>query len=308
MAQKIELYPSSCAICGTENNAEEIYPANYDLKAFNPTVFSARRLPDRVHYRMVKCNNCGLVRADPVADSQKITQLYAQSSFDYTDELADLKRTYGHYLSKLNKYGVKKLSLLEIGCGNGFFLEEALSQGYVSVHGVEPSVEAVSRANNKIKANIICDTMRHGLFKPGQFDVICMFQLFDHISNVGEFLDQCFYALKPGGLVLCLNHNIESFSSRIFGERSPIIDIEHVFLYSPATITTIFKKHGFIISDVGTTLNINRLYYLARLIPFSSKIKSHVLKFLQNSMIGSTRLWLPLGNLYLIAQKPKETV
>ena len=52
---KIDLVPTRCAICGAEGNAVELYPANLDFEAFNPSVFSARRLPDRIHYRMVKC-------------------------------------------------------------------------------------------------------------------------------------------------------------------------------------------------------------------------------------------------------------
>src|SRR2546423_1956344 len=133
----IPLAPTRCAICGTEGNAAEIYPANFDFGSLNPDVFSARRLPDRIHYRLVKCRACGLVRSDPIASSELLGQLYAQSTFTYRDEVPDLRRTYGRYLAKLEPYGAGKEALLEIGCGNGFFLEEALSQGYQSVHGVE---------------------------------------------------------------------------------------------------------------------------------------------------------------------------
>src|SRR6266702_2969706 len=97
----ISLSPARCAICGTQGNATEIYPANFDFGAFNPSVFSARRLPDRIHYRLVKCRACGLVRSDPIASSEFLGQLYAQSTFTYRDEVADLRFTYGRYLAKL---------------------------------------------------------------------------------------------------------------------------------------------------------------------------------------------------------------
>ena len=121
--QSVELRNTRCAICGTEGNARELYPANFDLQALNPAVFSARRLPDRVHYRLMKCNACGLVRSDPVAPPELLAQLYHQSTFTYTDEVADLKRTYGRYLARLDSCGARKDALLEIGCGNGFFLQ-----------------------------------------------------------------------------------------------------------------------------------------------------------------------------------------
>ena len=149
--QTVELRNTRCAICGTEGNAAELYPANFDPQALNPAVFSARRLPDRVHYRLVKCKTCGLVRSDPIATPELLAQLYHQSTFTYTDEVADLKRTYGRYLAGLDKYGARKDTLLEIGCGNGFFLQQALAQGYRSVRGVEPSRAAVSQAAPEVR-------------------------------------------------------------------------------------------------------------------------------------------------------------
>src|ERR1017187_7688894 len=169
MMQTVELRDTRCAICGTEGNAAELYPANFDLQALNPAVFSARRLPDRVHYRLVKCRACGLVRSDPVAPPELLAQLYHQSTFTYTDEVADLKRTCGRYLARLDRCGARKNALLEIGCGNGFFLQQALLQGYRSVRGVEPSRAAVTQAAPEVRGSTVCDLMRPGLFAPAGF-------------------------------------------------------------------------------------------------------------------------------------------
>jgi SAM-dependent methyltransferase len=301
----VELRNTRCAICGTEGNARELYRANFDLQELNPAVFSARRLPDRIHYRMVKCNACGLVRSDPIADPALLAQLYHQSTFTYTDEVADLKRTYGRYLAELDKYGARKGALLEIGCGNGFFLQQALAQGYRSVRGVEPSQAAVSQAAPEVRAAIVCDLMRPGLFGPGEFDVICLFQVFDHVPDPGVLLDACFAALRPGGLVLALNHNVEAVSARLLGDRSPIVDIEHTYLYSPATMTRLLAAHGFEVRKAGAVRNWYSLRYLARLLPLPAGPKRAILAWLERHSIGRLRLCVPLGNLYLVAQRPE---
>jgi len=305
MTQAVELRGTRCAICGTEGNARELYPANYDLQALNPAVFSARRLPDRIHYRMVTCNTCGLVRSDPIADPGLLAQLYLQSSFTYTDEVTDLKHTYSQYLAELDNYGARKSALLEIGCGNGFFLQQALTQGYQSVRGVEPSRAAVSQAPPEVREGIVCDLMRPGLFGPGEFDVICLFQVFDHVPEPGALLDACLAALRPGGLVLSLNHNVAAVSARLLGERSPIVDIEHTYLYSPATMARLFTAHGFLVRKAGSVWNRYSLRYLVRLLPLPAGPKQAVLGWLQQHAIGGLRLSVPLGNLYLVAQRPE---
>lgn len=301
----VDLEPTRCAICGSEGNATELYPANLGSEAFDPAVFSARRLPDRTHYRQVKCRECGLVRSDPVAPPELIARLYARSAVTYWNEIADLKQTYGRYLARLQQFGAAQDALLEIGCGNGFFLEQAREQGYRIVRGVEPSRDAVAGASDLVREQIVCDVMRPGLFEPDQFDVVCLFQVFDHVSEPGVLLDECLRVLEPGGFVLAINHNVEAISAKLLGERSPIIDIEHTFLYSPATMSRIFRAHGFAVRRVGSVQNRYSLRYLTRLLPLPDALKGSLLGWLERHSIGALRLSLPLGNLYLVAQRPR---
>jgi SAM-dependent methyltransferase len=299
-----KLTATVCAICGTAGNASTLYPANFDLAAFNPDVFSARRLPDMLHYQIVRCNACGLVRSDPVANADLLATLYQQSAFTYSQDTPNLAKTYGDALRKTEKYRVAKEHLLEIGCGNGFFIEEALTQGFAQVSGVEPGQDAIQCSAPAIRPNIVCEMMRPGLFTPETFTLICMFQTFDHISEPNTLLEECFKILKPGGMLLCLNHNVEAVSARILKEKSPIIDIEHPYLYSPSTICQLFEKHGFKTLEVKPAWSIIRLYSLLRLIPLPREFKRKVLANIEDSPLGRVRFKLPLGNLYIIAQKP----
>src|SRR4051794_37248428 len=185
----VRLRSTCCAICATAGNATELYPANFTPEDLSPAVFSARRIPDRVHYRMVRCDSCGLVRSDPVADSDIVAQLYAESTFDYGAELENLAVTYGSYLKRLERYVPNKDALLEIGCGNGFVLEEAKRQGYRDVRGVEPSRAAIDSAPDSLRDQIVCSMMVPGLFPSGHFDVVCLFQVLDHILDPVPLLE-----------------------------------------------------------------------------------------------------------------------
>jgi SAM-dependent methyltransferase len=299
-----DLRATACAICSTLENATELYPATFSLDDLSPAVFSARRLPDRVHYRLVRCNRCGLVRSDPVADLSVVAQLYQQSTFDYGDEVANLAVTYGFYLKRLDHFGAHKGSLLEIGCGNGFFLERARLEGFSEVAGVEPSAAAIAMARDDIRNKIVCSMMGPGLFPDKTFDVICLFQVLDHIFDPGSLLVTCRQILKPGGFLLCLNHNVQAVSARLLKDRSPIVDIEHTYLYSPATMSRLLLKCGFQIKETGKVWNRYSLIYLAHLLPFSSGVKRRLLKTVNSTGIGRWSCWIPLGNLFAVGQRP----
>jgi 2-polyprenyl-3-methyl-5-hydroxy-6-metoxy-1,4-benzoquinol methylase len=286
------------------DNSIELFPANINLDSLTPEVFSARRLPDKLHFRIVKCIKCGLVRSDPIAPSNIIEQLYMQSSFTYKDEIINLRNTYGKSLSDLLIYRNQKDKLLEIGCGNGFFLEEALVQGYRNVFGVEPSIDAVEDASPAIRKNILSTTMVPGLFSENQMDVVCIFQVLDHVMNPSDLIGECFKILKSGGLILCITHNITSWSARLFQERSPIIDIEHTFLFSPETLSNIFINQGFIIKRMRSFRNIYSINYLMRLLPIKPFIKLRILKYLEKKPIFHVNLSVPLGNIEVVGQKP----
>jgi SAM-dependent methyltransferase len=253
---------------------------------------------------MVVCNSCGLMRSDPVADEELLAELYASSSFDYTDEIETIQATYGRVLGRLERRTARRDALLEIGCGNGFFLQQARRQGWREVRGVEPSADAVRRAPPELDGAIVRDVMRGGLFAPETFDAVCLFQVLDHIANPGALLEECLAVLRPGGCILALNHNVAAWSARILGERSPIVDIEHTYLYSPATMRAIFATAGFVDPRVSSVWNTYSVSYLAQLVPFPAPIKSRLLQGLRASAPGRIKVTVPLGNLCLIARRP----
>ncbi len=300
------MHPTRCAICNRENDATERWPATFNPEAFSARVFSARRLPDRVHYRIVTCDFCGLVRSDPVASEELLAALYASSRFDYGEEVESIQATYGRALRDLEARSTRREALLEIGCGNGFFLQQARLQGWKRVRGVEPSADALAKAPPELDGAIVRDVMRAGLFAAKSFDAVCLFQVLDHISNPVELLDECFDVVRPGGHILALNHNVSAWSARILGERSPIVDIEHTYLYSPATMLDIVAKAGFTDARVRSVRNTYSLAYLARLAPLPAGVKARAMSLLRLNAIGRMRLTVPLGNLCLIARRPER--
>ena len=129
----------------------------------------------------------------------------------------------------------------------------------------------------------------------------CINYTLDHISDPNTFIKNCYQLLDKGGYLVAFNHNIDSFSSKLLGEKSPIIDIEHTCLYSPQTITKLFIKHKFNVMNVYSPKNVISLRHLIWLAPFPNKIKEALIKI--NSNLLNHKISVKLGNLCIIVQK-----
>lgn len=292
-----------CPICGQGTPYLVLYQANFNEDLVNEDIFSARRLPDKTHYRIVKCQKCGLVYSNPILEERKIIELYKKSKLTYQEEIDDLKETYSHYLKQVINLLPAKENLLEIGCGNGFFLRKALDFGFKNVFGVEPSIEAVKQASQSIKDNIIVDVFKSGLFEDNFFDIICAFQVFDHIINPNEFLANCRSYLKKDGLVLMINHNINAWTAKLLGEKCPMIDIEHPFLYDKKTFKQIFIKNNFKVEKIFDVKNNYPLYYWLKLMPLPKRLKQTLIRVFSWQFMKKLKFKIKAGNMGLMAKK-----
>lgn len=296
--------PVACALC-LGGESVELYPATVAETDFNGATFSARRRPDRLHYRIVRCTACGLVRSDPVADPELLARLYRESTFGYYEEVRNLARTYGRQLARLAGRRREPSAFMEVGCGNGFMLAEARRQGFSRVVGIEPSQHAVDQADPGIRDALVCDMLRPGLVDDETIDVVCMFQVLDHMSDPESTLDLCHQALKPGGLVIIFNHNVSALHARILRHRSPIIDVEHTFLFDPKTLSALCRARGFRVERAGSAWNWCSISYLTSLLPLPDSTKNLALRILRRLRVGDLPLLLPLGNLCVVARKPE---
>lgn len=293
----------SCAICGKKQKTKILYSANFSPFEVTSQIFSARRIPDKMHYQINQCLNCGLIFSSPVFPLNKIKKLYQESKFSYEEQVPYLNKTYLYYLKKYLKKISSFLKLLDVGCGNGFFLNEVYKMGIKETYGVEPSREAVLKAPKNIKNKIKIDILKEGLFKNSFFDVITCFQTFDHVFKPNEFLKIIYGILKKEGFVFFVLHDTQGLSVKLFGERSPIFDIEHIYLFNQETIRKIFEINGFKNIKVFKIKNNYPLTYWLKMSPLPSLIKNLFLFFLQKSKLGQLTIALNAGNLGVVASK-----
>src|SRR5690606_4043504 len=134
---------------------------------------------------------------------------------------------------------------LEIGTGTGVFLDHLRSLGFAEVVGIEPSKAAIAAAPRTRQLLIKEGIFRPEDFSPNSIDLICCFMTMEHVRDPGELARAAFSLLRPGGAFLTVTHNYRSPVNRVLGKKSPIIDIEHMQLFSPESIQYLFVTSGF---------------------------------------------------------------
>jgi SAM-dependent methyltransferase len=297
---------TNCIICGKKEKIKELFPATFGSSDINQKTYSARRVPDRVHYRMVKCDNCGLVFSSPILPPDKITGLYKKSECTYTDQVIYIANTYLKLFSEIKNYLPQKPKVLEIGCGDGFFLKALFDLGIKSVFGVEPGKDMVKNAAVEIRKNIKSDIFKKRQFPAKTFDLVCCFHTLDHLTDPALFVKEAYAILKPGGIVLVVTHDTEGLSVSLFGERSPIFDIEHIYLFSKPTISKLFEMYGFNTLTSKNLVNSYPLSYWLRMSGLTKDLKNFGQKILSTTGLANVNFSLAGGNLVYIGQKPKN--
>lgn len=295
-----------CPLDGTDDADEEIYPANWDYAHLDPSVFSARRMPDRVHYRMVRNRRTGCVRADPILDEETVLALYRASEATGGGVSGLAADTYARYLDRVLPHLPDRRGVLEVGCGDGAFLERVLPLGFALVCGIEPSRKAAAAAAPSVREHIVEGVLGPGSFPDGAFSLVCGFQVLDHLLRPNEVLTACMRLLAPGGVMYWICHDIGWWVPRLLGRYSPILDIEHVVLYDRATVRKLFDKNGFETIDVFGVRNRYPLSYWMRTAPMPSLLKPAVLRSLEATRLGRVMVDVNLGNLGVVARKPSS--
>jgi len=298
------LMRTRCPIDGSNDSDVEVYPANFELDAIDATLFSARRTPDRIHYRMVRNRKTGCLRADPVLDDATVRKLYRESKVNY-EAISDFTlATYLRYAQRVWPLLPDRRGVLEIGCGHGFFLERMRKKGFRILKGVEPSADARAKAPDWLREHIHGAFLEEDTYPPEAFSLVAAFQVLDHVMAPNELLRNCRKALCPGGLMYWICHDIGSPLARLLGRYCPMIDIEHVVLYDRRTIRMLFEKNGFEVMSVFGAANAYPLEYWHHLAPLPGAVKGLLGGFMRATGLSRFTLKANLGNMGIIARKP----
>jgi len=201
-----------------------------------------RELPE---LELRRCRECGCLWAsDARKEDGILSRAYERVSDSYFDSEENDPRyvQFYHKLEQLVKPHVAGKTILDVGCGEGIFLS-SLSNEW-SKQGLEPSLSGTARAQKK-KLDVVCATLDN-LLEQYEVDLVSALDVIEHVIDPHHFVESFKPHLRPGGMVLLLTGDADSYPAKIAGPQWSYLRWSgHVSIFSRAGLQKLLELHGF---------------------------------------------------------------
>ena len=215
------------------------------------------------------CNDCGFYFVDPILKDDVLMDFYKNEETWYNvlqseiqQEMDDLKFNYGLDIIKNYK---DKGTLLDIGSGSGQFIKIANKRDW-NCSGIEFNSLEVEYAL-KEGLDIIQEELESPYFDNKTYDMICMWEVLEHLKHPREIVKRSMNLLNSGGLLFILVPNRDSLLNRILHEKSGSFTPHcHISMFNELTLCNLLIQEGFKILESETIISeknniLNHLNY-----------------------------------------------
>jgi SAM-dependent methyltransferase len=154
-------------------------------------------------FKVVSCRNCRLIYLNPRIKESEMTKVYQENEYfsdsgdsgyqhyNYTSQEVSLRMTFRRFLKELKKYSMTSGRLLELGCGYGYFLDEA-KYHFSYIAGTELSEEAGNYARKISSADLYIGDLSSLPDEICDFDLIVTNNVIEHIYDPVAFMVSLF--------------------------------------------------------------------------------------------------------------------
>ena len=258
------------------NNKTQIYEevnCDYCNSAFKKIIFKKHGLLYPDIFKVVKCNECGLIYVSPRLKEKYINKLYAKSYYgeDNTGGITDYwndpknrlhKAQYLFNIVESIRTITKNDKILDIGCGKGDFIKLLKSKGFSAV-GTEYSKFACRELKSQ-GFEIHNGDVAKGLLEGNTYDTIVSSSVIEHVYSPKSFLKSIYNLLNKDGIFLCTTDIAEHFLKKEGTSWKQLTPDVHLYYFGKNSFKNYFNCTGFIEADqyhyaIDTSRRINKL-------------------------------------------------
>jgi 2-polyprenyl-3-methyl-5-hydroxy-6-metoxy-1,4-benzoquinol methylase len=229
----------NCPIC---NNS----PLLPELSCIDYTV-------SRETFNLVKCSQCGFVFTNPRPHASEIGKYY--QSEDYISHSGTKKGFVNLIYHQIRNYTIRKkflninkivsgnVSILDIGCGTGEFLNYCKIKGWNTV-GIEPSDDARHLARRNYSLDVFPEAYLNEL-QDNSFNVITLWHVLEHVHELKNRVKQIKSLLKSDGYAFIAVPNHLSYDAAYYKEHWAAYDVpRHLYHFDKQSIAKLFGQEG----------------------------------------------------------------
>jgi len=225
-------------------------------------------LPGGKYGRHVKCRKCQLVYVNPIEKASRINDNYSEMENIDASIIRRSRLLATKSQVKLIKRYKSNTTLLDVGCGEGFFLFNASKAGYVT-KGVELSRDAARYARKEFGMDVEAKPLEELQLVENHFDVVTLWVVLEHVPYPLPLLKEVHRMLKPGGLLAVSTPNVGSMLAKILGKRWWEIRRVHINQFTTKTLMDILSNAEFKnVSSVCYRETISLLYLFTPILKY----------------------------------------
>lgn len=224
-----------CPICHNKQYQEQL--ACYDF-----TVTKEK-------FKIVFCKECGLWQTFPYPPINEISKYYESKEYiSHSDKKETLFDTLYHIVRKytlvqklnlIKKY-VPHGTILDYGCGTGYFLEICKKNGF-ETFGIEVNETARKKALSK---NLFVEkNIDFYLNENKKFDIITLWHVLEHLYEPNQILKKIHESLNENSILILALPNRKSYEASFYKEYWAGYDLpRHLFHFTKKDILNLTKN------------------------------------------------------------------
>jgi 2-polyprenyl-3-methyl-5-hydroxy-6-metoxy-1,4-benzoquinol methylase len=234
----------TCPVCGSDK--------------MNPFITSKDYFLTGETFEIVKCTNCGFRFTNPRPEADELGKYYESS--EYISHSDSRKGLFASVYQLIRKYTLwrklamisnfqKKGEILDIGCATGQFINFMGKHGWKTT-GIEPDKKTRDHAISQFGIQVFPEEELN-TFANSSFDVITMWHVLEHVSDLNGRMVQLKNLLKPSGTLFIAVPNCDAYDAKRYTSFWAGYDLpRHLYHFTKPDIKILVEKHGFTIVNI----------------------------------------------------------
>lgn len=232
---------TNCPICGSPGEPVlKKWGFTYDRCQGCHSFFTNPRLKESAVIEVYKTGS----KANAMwSESVHLSQVQSATNKEYFSDQIKVLRDFA-----------KEGTILDVGCGTGDFLDQAVANGFGS-YGLEISENAVAICRKKghsIQEELLGSPSLNGK----QYDILTMFGVMEHLFDPNRDIKYAWELIRPGGIFMGITPNVFSLAGLLLQEKARFFTPRnHPVLFSSKGVETLLAKNGFKVLKMDTVLS-----------------------------------------------------